>query len=233
MGRAEPAASRASTAKGRATRQAFRQAGREVFATRGFFNSKLSDIAAAAGKSAGSFYNYYDSKEALLADLASDFNDELHRRVAEPYRAGMTADAALRTAIQAFWDTYQERMPEVAALFQAAMHDETFAQTWRTIRGDGIRTISRGIRQAQEQGYCPGLHPDLAASALSSMIEHFCYVWQAQGGDPHVSGFSGEHAVETLWQLWSHALLWTDGADVRQAGPRPLTQPQGVTRRRP
>lgn len=223
----------AMTAKGRATRLAFREAGRRVFGRDGYLNARLTDIAEEAGKSVASFYNYYDGKEELLADLAANFGDELQELVAAPYRRGAPAPEALREAIAAFWYQYQRRLPEIVSVFQASMIDPVFAATWQQIRADGVRTIAAGIRRAQADGFCPGLDAHLAASALSSMIEHFCYVWQVQGGDVADVEFSDDHAVETIWTLWSHAIYWT-AAEAAEATeePGPGPRPGGRARRR-
>ncbi|HLE14686.1 MAG TPA: TetR/AcrR family transcriptional regulator [Anaerolineales bacterium] len=48
------------------SRQKLLSAARQVFAGQGYFNSKISDIAQAAGMSQGNLYWYFPSKEALL-----------------------------------------------------------------------------------------------------------------------------------------------------------------------
>lgn len=196
------------TAKGRATRQAFQDAARRVFARSGYLNARLSDIADEAGKSMASFYNYFDSKEALLTELATDFDTELQAQVAEPFERGLPPDKALPEAIRAFYRHYRRRLPDVVGIVQASMVDAKFAADWREIRTNGVRTIATGIRRAQRDGWAPGLDPTLAASALSSMLEHFCWVWLAQGGDAIDIELDEDHAVDTLWTLWSHAIYW-------------------------
>lgn len=203
-----------TTRKGRATRHSFQEAARRVFARDGYLNARLSDIADEAGKSMASFYNYFESKEALLAELAADFDAELQAQVAEPFRHENPPQVALRDAIAAFYHHYKRRLPEAIGIFQASMVNPTFAEQWRGIRTNGVRTIAVGIRRAQADGFAPTLDPMLAASALSSMIEHFCWVWMAGSGDDtgidvDAPGFD-EHAIDTLWQLWSHAVYWNE-----------------------
>lgn len=196
------------SAKGRSTRRAFQQAARTIFARDGYVKSRLSDIADEAGKSVASFYNYYDSKEELLVDIAADFDEELQALVAKPFRSGLEVDEALRQSISDFWYHYRRRLPEVVGIFHASLVDPAFAARWRKIRTNGTVTIARGIRQAQADGFAPGIDPLIAASALSGMMEHFCYVWQAQGGDDIDQELTDELAIETLSNLWIHAIYW-------------------------
>jgi AcrR family transcriptional regulator len=197
------------TAKGRATRRAFQEAARRVFARVGYLSARIDDIAAEAGKSPATLYLYFPNKEALLASLAVDFDAELQEEVAELYRDGLPPQAALRQAIAAFWHHHRRKLPEILGILQASMVCPEFAAMWQQVRANGVQSIARGIRFAQSEGFCPGLDPDVAASALSAMIEYFCYVWHVRGGETDVE-LSDDHAVDTLWKLWSHAIYWTE-----------------------
>ena len=55
----------------------------------GYLNARISDIAAEAGTSVASFYNYYDTKAALLIALAEDFHTEATEMAVLPYRSGL------------------------------------------------------------------------------------------------------------------------------------------------
>src|SRR5580658_6586353 len=81
-----------ATRKGRETDEAFRAAARLVFARDGYLNAKISDIAAAAGRSVASFYNYYDTKADLLIVLAEEFHAEATQLAARPYRGGLSRE---------------------------------------------------------------------------------------------------------------------------------------------
>ena len=62
-----------------------------VFAREGYLNAKISDIAAKAGRSVASFYNYYDTKADLLIALAEEFHAEATQMAILPYRSGLSA----------------------------------------------------------------------------------------------------------------------------------------------
>jgi AcrR family transcriptional regulator len=196
------------TAKGRETRERFRNALREAIVADGYFNAKISDVAARAQKSIGLFYNYYDNKEDLLAEIAQDFNDELAQTTLQPFREGRPAEEALSDAIRIFWMTFKRRKAEMVGVFQASMTNPHFGREWRRIRGYALRRIVAGVHVAQAQGFAPGVDAELAASALASMLENFAYVWLAGGGDAISSRFDEERAIQTVAELWYHALYW-------------------------
>ena len=58
------------TLRGRQTQAAIDAAARAVIARKGILATTISDNAAEAGKSTASFYNYYDSKEAMVREWA-------------------------------------------------------------------------------------------------------------------------------------------------------------------
>ena len=57
-------------------RVAILEAAERVFATRGFVESKVADIAREAGLAAGTLYNYFDSKEAIYQSICEVRGEE-------------------------------------------------------------------------------------------------------------------------------------------------------------
>jgi AcrR family transcriptional regulator len=206
------------TAKGRATRRAFQDAARRVFARDGYLSARIDDIAAEAGKSAGAFYLYFANKEELLASLFVDYDAELQAEVAELFRSGLPPKQALRGSIAAHWHHHRRKLPEIISMLQASMVNPDFAAMWQRLRANGVRSVALGIRHAQKEGFCPSLDPDIAASALAAMIEYFCYVWQATEGDTDVELTDGD-AIDTLYTLWSHAIYWREPLDPDEHEP--------------
>lgn len=197
-----------ATRKGRETDAAFRDAARVVFARDGYLNARISDIAAEAGKSVASFYNYYDTKAALLVALAEEFHEEATELAVLPFRGGQPREEALRQAVAAFWRTYAKRRGELVGVFQAAMLEEEFLDRWLDIRAEAVQRIAAEIRRAQRDGYCPGVDPVLTASALSAMLEHFCYIWQAQGGERVPHDYTDARAIDALATIWVKSIYW-------------------------
>ncbi|WP_067168574.1 TetR/AcrR family transcriptional regulator [Microtetraspora niveoalba] len=193
-----------ATPKGRRTEAAFLEAARQVFAEKGYFNAKISDIAQAAGKSPGSFYNYYENKEELLEALLEQFSAE----VLEESLKSQTDDPleGIRGAVRAYWTTYRKYLAEMVGVFQMSMTDPVFADRWRENRAAGIRAVLAGIKHAEKDGYRVGLDQSTLASAIVSLLESFCWTWMAAGGDANVEPPDDETAIETLSAIWYRTL---------------------------
>lgn len=57
--------------------------GRELFYSKGFKDTNVSDIAKMAGIGVGTFYNYYPSKEKLFLEIYIKENEDLKKRIVE------------------------------------------------------------------------------------------------------------------------------------------------------
>jgi AcrR family transcriptional regulator len=192
------------TAKGRRAVAVWRRAGREAFTSLGFLSTKLSDIANIAGMGSASFYNYYDSKEDLLLDLAAEYNKEVLSRIKRGVRAGDPRQN-LRATVQTFWRVYTENQAVMHGVFQLSMLDEQFARHWYEIRERAIAGIAAEIRRAKKSSPSPTLDTEAGAIALSSMLEHFCYLWSTDR-QSFVEGKTDEEAISTIANVWFRAL---------------------------
>ena len=60
-------------------KQALKTAAYDVFSKKGYKATGISEIAKQAGVAVGSFYNYYDSKEAIFLDVYVDENNRVRQ----------------------------------------------------------------------------------------------------------------------------------------------------------
>lgn len=163
------------TARGRQTQAAIDAAARTVIARKGILATTVADIATEAGRSTASYYNYYDSKEAMVREWAVRFRDEARDRVVAAGEPGLSDAERAHAAVAAHWHTYRHRLAEVIAVSQLAMVSEDFAQYWADICALPIALITRMVQQAQQNGCCIGDDAHLIAVALVSMLNQFCY----------------------------------------------------------
>jgi AcrR family transcriptional regulator len=163
------------TLRGRQTQAAIDAAARVVIARKGILATTISDIAVEAGKSTASFYNYYDSKEAMVREWAVRFRDEARERSLAAAKPGLTNWERSYEAAAAHWHTYRNRLAEIISVSQLAMVSDDFAEYWNDICSLPIALITDMVKYAQRQGFCEDDDPHLVAVAMVSMLNQFCY----------------------------------------------------------
>lgn len=169
------------TVRGRQTQAAIDAAARAVIARKGFLATTVSDIAAEAGRSAASFYNYYDSKESMVREWVQRFLADAKASVRAADRPDLTNRERAHQAAATYWYTYRHKLPEIISVSQLAMVNEDFATYWTDLSALPTSLMADMVRRAQQDGYCPGDDPKLTALALVSMLNQFCY-YQFSGG---------------------------------------------------
>ena len=202
------------------TREALLGAARHLFETKGYANTKIADITGGAGRALGSFYTYFENKEAVLECLAKDFKSDVESRVialdlttSDPYET-------IHGLCGAYWNSCRDHSAELAAIFQASMLDEHFAQRWREIRSDARRKIAEAIRAVGDAGLATDPDPEVTASALGSMMDYFCYVWLVEGGEADRSSIPDDIAIATMARVMYRTVFATcEGSTAELASP--------------
>src|SRR5262245_50641957 len=90
------------TDRGRRTLRALLDAAAEEFGEKGFHEGSISGITRRAGVALGSFYTYFDSKDAIFRALVRDMSDQVRDRVAPAIRAAPDQIAAERAGLLSF-----------------------------------------------------------------------------------------------------------------------------------
>ena len=90
------------TDRGRRTRRAILDAARSEFGANGFHEASISGITRRAGVALGSFYTYFDSKDALFRALVRDMSDQVRDHVAPALKTAPEQVAAEQAGLQAF-----------------------------------------------------------------------------------------------------------------------------------
>ena len=189
------------------TEVALKEAGRRVFARSGYLDARITDIAAEADRSVGSFYQHFAGKEELLQALLTDWITQAGEELAD-HEAGsdLSAEPALRARVAAYWYTYRAHVPEIRALAQAAQVSSAFAGQLAQIRHAELQTMREHLQRLQAAGFeLPG-DPAVLASAFNALLEGFCAIWIAEGGEPIGRALSDNEAIDTLTGLLAHGL---------------------------
>ncbi|MFI9836056.1 TetR/AcrR family transcriptional regulator [Nonomuraea sp. NPDC051941] len=203
------------TSRGRRTRAALLQAGREAFEEHGYDAVRIDDVCGRARVSHGTFYTYFDSKEALFGEVAAAVVGEMFAASA----VGAAADpddpyARIEAANRLYLRAWAANSRLVRMVEQAATSEERFGRLLLELREVFVRRGAEGLKRLQELGLAdPELDPRLTAVMLGGMVEHFAHVWLDLGerADEQV-------AVDHLTRLWARAIGLTGTSGLREEG---------------
>lgn len=182
------------------TEAALKEAAVRVFARVGYLNTKITDITAEAGRSAGSFYSHFADKERLLEALLQDILDEGDRNVAEDsaHDPDFTSRAAVRWHVAGAWAVSTTHGPVMTALRQAAMVAPRFARRLWDLMDPMAADLAGHLDYVSAAGRpLPGPPQDVAR-AIMALITEYAAIWVSQ---PPETRLSPDAAIDLVTDL--------------------------------
>lgn len=160
--------------KGPDKRQRILDAALKVFAERGFYNAKVSQVARAAGVADGTIYLYFDNKDDLLIQLFEDrmeyiirrLNDELAKMDGNPLER-------IRRLIHLHVDLAQHD-PDLAEFITVELRQSSkFVKEYENPQFlEYLRVLRDIIEEGQRSGYIrPGLDSRMIVRAIFGALD--------------------------------------------------------------
>jgi AcrR family transcriptional regulator len=138
------------TERGRRTQRALLDAAAAEFGVKGFHDSSVVSITSRAGVALGSFYTYFESKDALFRALVEDLSNRVRDEVAPAVaNNGLGVIAAEQPALSAFLEFVREHKELYRIIDEAEFvaHD-----AWRTHYFGGAARILGRLKLAEAAG---------------------------------------------------------------------------------
>ena len=163
------ATGRPLTKRGEATRRRLLEAAELVFAEQGYHEASIVKITERAGIGLGTFYLYFDSKQAIFEALVLDLN----RRVRHSMSEAMTGATSRLEAERAGFAGFFRFTAEHPALYRVVREAEFVSpEVLRLHYTRIVEGYEAGLRAAQRSGdVAPLLDPETTAWALMGMGE--------------------------------------------------------------
>ena len=192
------------TARGWRTREKLLRAAEEVFGREGFWRASMVDITRTAKVGQGTFYLYFASKEAVLAELVRELGHQMRGRLTEAAAAAPDRAGAERLGFRAFFDFVSEHPYLYRIVRECEFAAPDVYREWYSRLGEGY---TLGIAAAMERGEFRKLDPDLVATCFMAVGDFFgmrMMLWEGRKRVP-------PRVVETILEVMLKGLL-PDGA---------------------
>ncbi len=178
-----PASSRGT---GGDKRERILAAAERIFAQRGFFHARVSEIAREAGVADGTIYLYFKSKDELLISL---FESRMERVVVSLGAAIEAAGPRARDRLVAFLDTYAHMVvdnPALAEVLTVELRQSSkFMKEYQSRQfGDFLRMLAGLVSDGQEAGeFDRELPAPVVARAIFGMLDELALAWLLGKGE--------------------------------------------------
>lgn len=145
-------------------------AGREVLVARGYEAATTNHIAAAAGISPGSLYQYFPDKTAILGEVIDRYADELVARLSHAFlrSLGAPTEEGKRMVVTAMLDAFEENADLLRVLVEQVPRSRDSVRAVFARRMDDMMTAALLARPDHD----PARPADAIAWVLVRAVEH-------------------------------------------------------------
>lgn len=179
----------------------------QVFARKGFYNAKVSDVADAAGVAAGTIYLYFKNKDDLLISLFEEKMEAILQRFRTHLQDIDDPVEKLHTMVDVYFDLIEEDK-QLAAVFQVELRQSaTFLKDYRNQKFlDYLNMIAAIIDDGIAQNFFrPDVHVGIIKVMIFGALDEVARQW-ILGADQK---YSLELAKENLKQVLVNGLIMT------------------------
>ncbi|HVT02652.1 MAG TPA: TetR/AcrR family transcriptional regulator [Thermoanaerobaculia bacterium] len=151
----------------------------EVFARTGYFNSRVSEVAKAAGVADGTIYLYFLGKEDLLVTIFREHTRLFLEAVQEEIKGCNDPTEKLRRIVRFHLRSLGADRP-LAIVFQVELRQSLKFMSLFSQQevADYLNLLRRIIEQGQSAGlFRSSFHPQLAAKAIFGILDEMVTSW--------------------------------------------------------
>ena len=186
-----------STKRGETRKRDLLEAARRVFERKGFADTNVAAIVEEARTSRGTFYTYFDTKEAIFSAVAREVVKEMLDAMATSIPT-TNFDARVHDAIRRFVAAYRPHARMLGLMEQVGTYSSELADIRLEARQIFVKRTQRGFERMKQAGLTDSdLDVEYAAETLGAMLEYTCYLWFCLKKD-----FEEERLVESLARTW-------------------------------
>ncbi len=164
------------------TRERILDAAMELFSAKGFYDTRLDEIAAEASASKGSIYFHFPNKEKLFIALVDQFADLIERRAKEAIAQETKGIRRVQAALEAVLETFSKyRRPAKLLLVQAVGLGSVFERKRVEFNDRFVLIIKIYLDEAVADGTIPPVDTAIVSHAWMGAIYNIMIQWVYTG----------------------------------------------------
>lgn len=164
------------------TRERILDAALDIFANKGYHDTKLDEIVDESNTSKGSIYFHFPNKERLFLALVDQFADLLERRVKEAIATQPKGMQRVRVALTTTLETFgRYRRPAKILLVQAVGLGKTFEEKRIEVNDRFARLIESYLQEAIDVGDIAAVDTEVVSYAWMGAIYSVIIRWVYTG----------------------------------------------------
>ncbi len=186
------------TAQGMERKQQLLDCAAELFAERGYAETRVIDIVRAAGVAKGLFYWYFENKEALFKELAGSIRLNLRRQQGAALDPGATPLVNLYRGTESSVIFMAEHAPYFSLLEEEGRN---FVDVMRQGTQQHIKDMVQLIKAGQSDGTIREENPMLLALGVVGSVGHYSRVHRTGRIDlslPELAAFVARYVVHSV-----------------------------------
>jgi len=151
----------------------------KIFSQKGFFNSKVSEIARASGVADGTIYLYFKNKDDLLISLFEEKMGEVVADVRRRVEAGAGALAKLRIFIDNHMDLLEREAGLIEVLLVELRQSNKFLKDYTPVKFfEYLEVISDILEEGKREGVLRAdLNVRVARRAIFGALDELCLTY--------------------------------------------------------
>jgi len=151
----------------------------EVFANKGYFAARMTDVAKQAEVADGTLYLYFDGKEHLLLSIFDDVLGRFIDRLQEEITALDDPVSKLRVMVRLHLETLSRDRALAHVLQIETRHSRRFMSVFtRGKLGEYLNLLRRIIEEGQESGaFRRDISPGLATNVVFGAVDELVMSW--------------------------------------------------------
>jgi TetR/AcrR family transcriptional regulator, fatty acid metabolism regulator protein len=166
-------------------RERILEAAMRVFASKGFYGAKVSDVAEEAGVADGTIYLYFKSKDNLLISLFEEQMARVNVELPRAMEGAVGAVEKVRRFIRAYMDLVERNRHAAEVITIELRQSAKFMKEYKNPRfAEFLKILAGVIDEGQREGTLrDDVPPPVAARALFGALDELALMWVTGRGE--------------------------------------------------